>query len=147
MSLVVIMGLILTFLLFLLIRTSLMQNETLTCSNVNKSSLVVGVPSYACSQMIDDLAVACGNFTTCALRNSYPMCLCDACLERYNAVKNYYDKIKDYENQPNVQNSSREKECEDLLFRDDGVEAVESVYNLVMSLWDGADCSCELYKS
>ena len=75
------------------------------------------------------------------------MCLCDACLERYNAVKNYYDKIKDYENQPNVQNSSREKECEDLLFRDDGVEAVESVYNLVMSLWDGADCSCELYKS
>ena len=120
-----------------------MQNETLNCTNVDKSSLVVGVPSYACSQMIEDLARACGDFTSCALKYSYPMCLCDVCAVHYHAVKRYYDNIKNYDTRINV-TTTREKECENLLFRDDGVEAVESIYNLVISLWDGADCDCEL---
>ena len=139
------MGLILTFLLFLLVRTSLMQNENLTCTAIDKSSLVVGVPSYTCSQMIENLATACGNFTLCAMKYSYPMCLCEACAEYYYAVKQYRDEIRDYDNLPNV-TSTREKECEALLLRDDGVKAMESIYNLVISLWDGANCKGESHQ-
>ena len=136
------MGLSLMILLFLLIQTSVtLEDEEYTCTTMEKSALVVGTPSYTCSMMLEDLATACGKFISCAMNYSKPMCLCDACSVHYDAVDGYYNNITGYRERTNY---THEKECKDLLFSDDGVNAVENGYNLAKSLWTNASCHCEL---
>ena len=139
------MGLILTFLLVLLVPSSLTQDdEELTCTTIDKSALIVGTPSHNCSGMLKALANACGDFISCALTYSKPMCLCDACVKQYNTVRDGYNNITEYKHKDNSSLPAREKDCQNLLFREDGVKALESSYNLVKSLWSSANCKCEL---
>ena len=137
------MGLILTFLLVLLVPSSFTQeDDELTCTTIDKSALIIGTPSPTCSRMLEEFATACGDFISCAMIYSKPMCLCDACVEQYYTVNGSYKSITEYKDNSSL--SSREKECESLLFREDGVNALENSYNLVKSLWTSANCKCEL---
>ena len=139
------MGLILTFLLALLVSSSLTQeDEELMCTAINKTALIVGTPSQTCTQMLEELADACGEFITCAMTNSKPMCLCDACAEQYDRVIDFYNNITRYKDNSSL--PTREKECENLLFREDGVKALENSYKLVKSLWSSANCKGELQQ-
>ena len=137
------MGLILTFLLVLLVPSSLTQedDEEFRCTTIDKSSLIVGTPSETCAWMLDELAVACGEFISCALNYSKPMCMCDACAEYHEAVTCHYNNIANYSSQST---STRERECESLLLREEGVGVLKNSYNLVESLWNNANCKCEL---
>ena len=138
------MGLLLTFLLVLLVPLSLTQeDEEYTCTTIDKAALIVGTPSPTCSEMLEELAIACGDFISCAMVHSKPMCLCDACVEQYDAVSDYYHNITEYKHKDNSSLSAREKECEGLLFREDGVRVLENSYNLVEQLWNSANCKCE----
>lgn len=138
------MGLILTFLLVLLVPLSLTQeDEEHTCTAIDKAALIVGTPSPTCSRMLKELATACGDFISCAAAHSKPMCLCDACAEQYDIVNDCHDNITEYKHKDSSL-SPREKECEGLLFREDGVKALENSYNLVKSLWTSANCEGEL---
>jgi len=134
------MGLILTFLLVLLVPSSLTQedDEEYRCTTIDKSALVVGTPSDTCARMLDELAFACGEFISCALNYSKPMCMCDACAKYHDDVTDYYGNIM------NSSNFTRERECESLLFGEDGVGVLKNSYNLVESLWNSANCKCEL---
>ena len=137
------MGLILTFLLVLSVPSSLTQeDDEYTCTAIDKAALIVGTPSPTCSRMLEELARACGDFISCAMMYSKPMCLCDACVKQYNSVMQYYHNITRYKDNSSL--PAREKECEGLLRREDGVRAFENSVNLVKSLWSSANCKCEL---
>ena len=135
------MGLILTFLLVLLVPSSLTleDDEEYRCTTIDKSPLRVDTPSDTCAEMLDEFASACGEFISCALTYSKPMCMCDACVHYHEAVTEYHHSIMNYSN-----NFTHERECESLLYGEDGVEVLRNSYNLVESLWKSANCECEL---
>lgn len=140
------MGLFLTFLLVLFVSSSFTHEDDgeCTCNTIDKSALVVETPSYTCSEMLQGFAEACGNFIECALSYSKPMCLCAACYEEYDAVTEHYKVITNYSVQKDL--SDREKQCKDLLLKDDGVGVVKNSHHLVLSLWKNANCKCKLYS-
>lgn len=143
------MGLVLKFLLVLLVPSSLTQeDEGLNCTTLDRSALTVDNPSYNCSLLLEDLAGACGDFILCAMNYSMPMCFCEACSENYSAVTRSYNTLINYAN------NTLEKKCKKLLLEDSGVGAVNKSYQLVVSLWNNANCkgescsicSCLVYK-
>lgn len=133
------MGLFLMFLLAVLVSSSVAQEgEELTCTTINESPLIVGTPSDECTGILDQFAAACGEFISCALNYSKPMCFCEACSEEHATVRELYDNIT------NNQNKTRGKRCKDMLLSDDGVGVVQKSHNLVDSLWRSANCQCEV---
>jgi len=115
--------------------TPLYRTEDTTCSSIEKSSLLHNAPSEMCSQLLTDFAKACGDFISCALNYSKPMCLCDACFELHQNMETAHDRIKDH-----TGNSSREQDCKKILFDSDHLAVARSSYEFAKSLWISSNC-------
>ena len=127
-------GLILVLFLSLSL-APLYLTEDAKCSGVDKSSLLHNSPSVTCSQLLEDFAKVCGDFITCALNYSKPMCLCDACFEKYEQMNTAHDTITNY-----IGDNTRESRCEQTLLDSDHLVVVRSTYQFAKSLWTKSHC-------
>jgi len=122
--------------------TPLYLTENATCSSVDKSSLFYNVPSLTCSQLLQNFSKACGDFISCALNYSKPMCLCDVCSEKYELMDDTYQTIKHH-----TGNDTREMYCKEVLLDSDHLAVVKSTYHFAKSLWSKSSCdsTCVVY--